>query len=242
MTTASSHLAAVRACTAALIRGLRAEQWSDADVHAPSLLPNWSRGHVLTHLARNADGIANTLSGALRGDVVARYPGGRAGRDADIENGAGRPAAQLLADVSESAQRLDRLFGAVAEADGWDLPTDQQHPASDWVLARWREVEIHRVDLGGAYTADEWPAEFVGYLLPEAVDDLNARTPSALRIIVGPSGSVTTDLGGATWNCGDGADPIDVTGPDWALLAWVLGRPAATQGALSQTPALERWT
>ena len=29
---------------------------SDADVRAPSPLPGWTRGHVLTHLARNAEG------------------------------------------------------------------------------------------------------------------------------------------------------------------------------------------
>jgi hypothetical protein len=29
---------------------------TDADARGPSLLPGWTRGHVLTHLARNADG------------------------------------------------------------------------------------------------------------------------------------------------------------------------------------------
>jgi hypothetical protein len=59
---------------------------------------------------------------------------------------------------------------------------------------------------------------------------------------VTPQGSVTDGLGGAVWTCGAGPDPTEVTGPDWALLAWVLGRSVATQGALNQTPELERWT
>ena len=33
----------------------------DAAVAAPSPLPGWTRGHVLTHLARNADGLGNLL-------------------------------------------------------------------------------------------------------------------------------------------------------------------------------------
>ncbi|MEO6885764.1 MAG: maleylpyruvate isomerase N-terminal domain-containing protein, partial [Jatrophihabitantaceae bacterium] len=144
------NLPALRFSTAALLRGLAAEQWSDTDVRAASLLPDWTRGHVLTHIARNADGIALTLSGALRGEVLARYPHGRQGRAADIEAGACRSAAELLADVNESAERLDRTYAAVADADGWELPTDDQHPTSAWILARWQEVEIHRVDLGGA--------------------------------------------------------------------------------------------
>ena len=32
---------------------------SEPDVRAPSLLPGWSRGHVITHVARNADGLPN---------------------------------------------------------------------------------------------------------------------------------------------------------------------------------------
>ena len=30
---------------------------SDADWNAPSRLPEWTRGHVATHLARQADGL-----------------------------------------------------------------------------------------------------------------------------------------------------------------------------------------
>ena len=157
MTTALAELAPLRSSTADLLRGLADEQWSDADVHAPSLLPGWTRGHVLTHLARNADGIALTLSGALRGERLARYPDGPAGRNADIEAGAGRSLAEQLLDVQQSADQLDRLFAAVDDANGWDLPCDDR-TAGEYVGARWREVEIHRVDLGGGYGAPDWPA------------------------------------------------------------------------------------
>ena len=34
---------------------------SDTQAREPSLLPGWSRGHVLTHIARNADGLGNLL-------------------------------------------------------------------------------------------------------------------------------------------------------------------------------------
>ena len=36
------------------------EQW-----HAPSLLPGWSRAHVATHIARNADALRRVLSATL---------------------------------------------------------------------------------------------------------------------------------------------------------------------------------
>ena len=61
--------------------------------------PGWTVGHVLTHLARNADSIVAGAAAAERGEVVDRYEGGGAGRDAEIEAGCGRPAAEQVADV-----------------------------------------------------------------------------------------------------------------------------------------------
>ena len=42
----------------------------DADPSAPSLLPGWTRGHVLTHVARNADSLVNLLTWARTGVVT----------------------------------------------------------------------------------------------------------------------------------------------------------------------------
>lgn len=234
-----STLGELRASTSALLAGLDAERWTDADVRAPSVLPGWTRGHVLTHIARNADGIAATLAGALRGEVIPRYPDGSAGRDADIEAGAGRGAVVLIADVRDSADRLDRLFGAVADASGWDLTTEDGRPARSWLTARWREVEIHRADLHGAYGAAGWPATFVGYLLPRLAAEVSIRASQPLRIEVAHEDSTTTDLGGSTW--ATGADGVTVRGPDWALLAWLTGRPSLTDGQLSTMPELSPW-
>jgi maleylpyruvate isomerase len=39
---------------------------SDAQAREPSLLPGWTRGHLLTHIARNADGMVNLLRWAGR--------------------------------------------------------------------------------------------------------------------------------------------------------------------------------
>jgi maleylpyruvate isomerase len=240
MSTTDLRLAALRASTADLLSGIDAEKWSDADMRAPSALPNWTRGHVLTHIARNADGITATLAGALRGEIVLRYPRGPAGRAADIEHGAARSAVELVDDVRESAARIDRLFGAVADADGWDLPSDTR-PARAWLRARWQEVEVHRTDLLGAYSAADWPAEFVDYLLPRLAAEVGPRlTGGAVRVEVDPDGSTTTDLGGTVWTAGSG-DPVLVRGPDWALLAWLLGRPLLAADAVTATPGLTPW-
>lgn len=241
MTTPIANLPALRSSTAALLQGLEDEHWSDSDVHAASLLPGWTRGHVLTHLARNADGIERTVTGALRGERLARYPGGVTGRNADIDAGAPRPIAEQLADVRESSARLATVLDSVADVDGWHLECDDR-TVGEYVLGRWREVEIHRVDLGGRYSAGDWPAEFVRYLLPAEVGGLDPRIPDgqALRIEVDPDGSVA-ELGGTVWSCGGGPEPVSVAAPDWALLAWVLGRRAAAGEAMRTAPDLARW-
>jgi maleylpyruvate isomerase len=215
------------------------QRWADADMTAPIALPKWTRGHVLTHIARNADSIARALSGALRGEIVKRYPNGPEGRAADIEAGAGRPVLEQLADVRESAGRLDRLFGAVADAGAWDATADSR-PCRRWIRARWQEVEVHRVDADSGYTVDQWPADFVAVLLPRLADRLPDRARRPLRLEVTPDGSLNSQLVGREWAV-SGEDPVEVRGPDWAVLAWLTGRTSTAGEALTAAPELDPW-
>ena len=79
-----------------------AERLTDGQAREASLLPGWSRGHVLTHIARNADGLSNLLVWARTGIETPQYPS-RQAREDGIEAGAHRPAAELSADVAQSA-------------------------------------------------------------------------------------------------------------------------------------------
>lgn len=157
---------------------------TDGQARAPSLLPDWTVGHVLTHLARNADSVTRRLEGAARGEVVDQYPGGYAGRTADIAGGAGRSAAELVADVRETAYRMEAACTAMPE-EAWSRLTravsGAERPARTTVFSRWREVVVHHTDLGLGYTTDEWPDELVAAWLPHQLDRLARRTdPKAL--------------------------------------------------------------
>lgn len=61
-----------------------------AEIRRPSLLTDWTVGHVLTHLARNADSHTGMLVAAQGGGIADQYPGGPAQRSADIAAGAAR--------------------------------------------------------------------------------------------------------------------------------------------------------
>ena len=77
--------AEIEAATSRLLA--TAKTLSDAEVLAPSGLPGWSRGHVLTHIARNADSLVNLLTWAATGVEHPQYPSMQA-RDTAIEAGA----------------------------------------------------------------------------------------------------------------------------------------------------------
>ena len=48
---------------------------TDFDPSRPSLLPGWTIGHVVTHLARNADPVTGMLRAAADGMVGAQWGG-----------------------------------------------------------------------------------------------------------------------------------------------------------------------
>ena len=237
-----AFLQALRASTADLLQGLDEQNWGDAELTAPSLLDGWTRGHLLTHLARNADGITATVSGGLRGEIVARYPDGWDARNAAISDGASRPYSAQVADLVESGERLDRVFTAVGEADKWDVPTDDDRPARDWLLWRVREVEVHRVDLDAGYSPQQWPPIMVAELFASVAATLPDRATCPVRVEVTADGSLGPDHVGSVLTAGEGSDGVvEVSGPDWAVLAWLVGRGGVVGDALTATPELRPW-
>ena len=149
----------------------------------PSRLPSWTIGHVLTHLARNADSHVRMLMGAGRGENLEQYAGGYDQRSADIEAGAGRPAAELVDDVRTSTTRLERAWDeAPAEAwSGHGVAQGRIWPCRRLPFDRWREVELHHVDLGLGYEPSDWPADFVARELPPSLAALPSRLPELAR-------------------------------------------------------------
>lgn len=155
---------------------------TDDQARSPSRLPGWTVGHVITHLARNADSVTRRLAGAERGEVVDQYPGGPDGRAREIDDGASRPAAELVADLRHAQERLEAQAQAMPD-DAWDGVTRDVHgteqPAWQLPFSRWREVEVHHVDLGLGYEPADWPETLVTAWLPSVLETLPDRTEPA---------------------------------------------------------------
>ena len=209
----------------------------DAEVLAPSRLPGWSRGHVLTHIARNADSLVNLLTSATTGIEHPQYPS-REARDAGIEAGAHRPAAEQLADI-EASHRLFMDAAAAVPAGCWQRGvrwmSGEPRPASKILDARLREVAIHHIDLDAGYTAADWPSQFALRILVAVLPAFEVRGIEPVTLV--PSDvDVRIDLSGGS--------AVEVRGPASALATWVLGRDdgstlEVTGGQLPTPPA---WT
>ncbi len=137
---------------------------TDDAARGGSLLPGWTRGHVVTHLARNADGNRNMVEGAIAGDEREQYPGGAERRAADIEDGAGRSAAELLADLGSSHDALVAAWDRLPD-DGWERIGISfalgARPIIDGLASRRRELLVHLVDLDVRFDPTDLPADFV---------------------------------------------------------------------------------
>jgi maleylpyruvate isomerase len=154
----------------------------DAQVRAPSRLPDWTRGHVLTHLARNADSHTWMFEGAAAGEVRRQYP--RPGmRNLDIEAGAARGAAAQLQDLREACTRLEQAWHDLSD-DAWDREGEVgPGPRSmhEILFRRWREVEVHHVDLDLGFGPADWPEAYVAAELERGLPRLTERAdPAAL--------------------------------------------------------------
>lgn len=136
----------------------------DELARGPSLLPGWSRAHVVTHLARHADSVTRALDGAQRGRVARRYPGPPGTRDREIEEGAVRSAVELVDDLVQSMARLEATVATMTEA-AWAGSCRGRHGEEavavlPWL--RWREVALHHLDLDlPGFGVDDWSAELV---------------------------------------------------------------------------------
>jgi maleylpyruvate isomerase len=216
----SRSLASVGVATDRLLA--TAAALTDGQVCEPSRLPGWTRGHVLTHIARNADGLANLLRWARTGVETPMYAS-REARNAAIEAGAGRPAADLAADLRVSAAAF-AAEAARVPGEAWAVPVrglaGPAVPAAEVLDWRQRELEIHHVDLAAGYRPADWPPAFVAGALPQVAGEFGGRddTPACL---------LRADGMDATWQIGPSRaapPPVSVQGPAASLLAWLTGR------------------
>ncbi|MEV5411052.1 maleylpyruvate isomerase family mycothiol-dependent enzyme [Thermopolyspora sp. NPDC052614] len=181
----------------------------EAAQRQPSGLPGWNRKSLLAHVAANADALRNLVHWAATGEETPMYASPEA-RTAGIESGSGLPAADLLAWLRSSAEKLDDAMASLTE-EQWQtkVVTAQGRtvPATETPWMRGREVFVHTVDLGNGVTFADLPSDFLEALKIDIIDkrarsgenvpDVRGALPDVTAYLAGrPHGRVTL-VGGA---------------------------------------------
>lgn len=222
---------------AAHLRGLMARMGDDAFA-APSGLPGWSRAHVLSHIARNADGMINLLTWARTGVPTPAYASIEA-RNADIESGASRSPAAIRDDVVDSSDRLAQAVRDMPK-EAWSAHVKNvqgvEIPATDIPWIRAREMWIHAVDLDIGASLTDLPVPMLVEVVGDVVRVVGAKPDCP------PLRLATTDAD-RSWVLGDGTG-AEVRGPAASLAAWALGRSRGKDLRTSEgkkPPVLPTW-
>jgi maleylpyruvate isomerase len=190
----------------------RLDQLADEDLAADSGLPEWSRAHVVAHMARNADALVNLLTWARTGVETPMYPS-RKVRDAGIASTAAQLPADLRADYAAACARLAVAIGTMpVKAWSAQVRSGQGHtiPVTDVPWMRAKEVWVHGVDLRAGLAFADLPADFCTALVDDVLGVFTAREQTPDVTIV------ATDVD-RTW--GDGGTTVE--GPVAAVAAWL---------------------
>lgn len=204
-----------------------------------SRLPGWSRAHVISHLARNADGLVNLLTWARTGVEHPMYAS-QADRDADIEKGSIRSHQLLTEDLLAASQRFAHAAATLTDA-AWSTGVANLRGttflAAELPWMRVREICLHLIDLDAGCEVGDVPAELVEDLLDDAVRQFGGRADV-------PPLRIEADLPGdrhRSWAVNAGGVDIvtaPIRGDGRRLLGWLTGRSSGADlyGPLPQLP------
>jgi maleylpyruvate isomerase len=209
----------------------------DDDFDAPSLLPGWTRRHIIAHIGYNARALTRLLEWAATGIENPMYasPGQRG---QEIEDGATLKPIALRHLVSHSSVHLNVEWRDLP-ADAWTntVRTAQGRtvPASETAWMRSREVWIHAVDLNNGGSFQDFPPDLLDALLTDITGTWRQRR-HGLDLELAP-----TDRPNAI-SVGD-QPTVHITGAAADLARWATGRgpDGVSASTTTDVPIPPRW-
>lgn len=215
---------------------------SDAELNEPSLLPGWSRRHLVAHVGYNARALTHLTEWAASGVETPMYATPET-RNEEIEYGA-TLSPLALRNLSDHAIVHLNVEWRDLPKEAWShtVRTAQGRsvPVSETAWMRAREVWLHAIDLGNGASFDDLPAEFIDRLLPEVVNLWRSRGETDPNVVLTP---VDRDNMQLPLRVDAKEDPTALAGTAADLLAWATGRGAdrLETGDRSEIPRAPRW-
>ena len=188
----------------------------------PSRLPGWTRAHVATHLARNADALVRAVDAVLMGRRGLMYDSDE-DRELAIERGSERTGLELQIDLDTSDGRLNRRFNVLHSVPRdmmVELVPGSLLSCELLPLLRLNEVVLHHVDIDCGFEITQVEPR-IARLLLEWNTMGQPPTPHRSARLVSDTGFIA--------EVGQGGSPVVIEGPDGLLLGWFTGRPSDAQ-------------
>ncbi|MEO6468774.1 MAG: maleylpyruvate isomerase N-terminal domain-containing protein [Acidimicrobiia bacterium] len=170
----AAEIEACRTSQGRLLAGLAS--LTDEDFRSLSLLPGYSRAHLVTHLANKARAHAWIFGGPAASEVRQLHPAGYNPVRA-AEAGAHRTASELCSDLLSSFLILESAWGELDEMH-WEsqaIMTAGPRSMAEIVTHHLRNVEVHHVDLDIGYQFADCLRTFVDGELAKRLRDLPNR-------------------------------------------------------------------
>ena len=206
----------------------RLAELSDDDFGGDTLLPGWSRRHLVAHVGYNAAALCRLIDWAVTGVETPMYESVEQ-RGREISEGATLDPAALRNLFDHTVARLDEKWRNLP-ASAWSaqVRTAQGRlvPASETAWMRTREVWIHAVDLANGGRFADFPAVVLNSLLADIVgmwrqknlgDGLVLAIDGCAPIAVQEDSPTSTTVSGtlagiARWAAGRGTIGADIEG------------------------------
>lgn len=185
----------------------------------PSGLRNWTRAHVVAHLARNAEALTRLVTWARTGVETPMYAD-RDQRAAEIETSASRLPTVLRAELTATADDLARALGKLSSRHWAGVVRSalgRAVPAAEIPWMRVREVWTHAVDLNAGATFADFPAGVVDLLLDDVTAALSTK-PGCPAALLTPSDRTTI------WQLGPAPAEHIIKAPAAVIAGWLTGR------------------
>lgn len=216
---------------------------SDTDLDRASLLPGWTRRHVIAHIGYNARAISRLVEWAATGVENPMYTSKEI-RDHEIDFGATLTPIALRNLFDHSAVHLN--------VEWRDLPSDAWHhkvktiqgrlvPAEETVWMRTREVWVHAVDLDNGASFSDIPTAVLIRLLQDITGAWASRGTD--KDLIGR----VNDHPELSFGDMEARTPMQISGSLAEVVCWATGRGIAgvttshNGKIIPVTPAAPTW-
>lgn len=212
---------------------------TDEEYDGPSLLPGWSRRHVIAHVGYNARALTRLTEWAATGVENAMYPSPGA-RNEEIEYGATLNVTALRNLSDHAIVHLNVEWRDLPE-EAWSHEVrsalGRTIPVSETPWMRAREVWLHAVDLDNGGAFEEFPPEFIDRLLADITGTWNKRGVEDAFILEPADRDDVYPVGASS------GTPAVYRGTAARLASWAAGRGVrgvTSDGSTTAAPA-PRW-